>query len=140
MTMQLYVPQDTTACALGADQVAAQLAAEIESRRLDARVVRNGSRGLFWLEPLLEVQMDSGRLAFGSVNAEDMPGVLDALDADPAGHPLCLGRVEEIPYLQRQHRMTFARAGVGDPLCLDNYRALGGFNGLKKALAMAPQE
>lgn len=139
MTLRLFVPQDTTACALGADGVASQLTAEVKSRGLDVQLVRNGSRGLFWLEPLLEIQIDERRLAFGPMNAESVPGVLDALDADPVAHPLCLGPVEEIPYLYRQHRLTFARAGMGDPLSLDNYLALGGFRGLEMALSMAPQ-
>ncbi len=83
MTLQLLIPQDTTACALGADRVASRLLVEAKSRDLDVEVVRNGSRGLFWLEPLLEVQMDNRRLGFGPVREEDVPGILDALEADP---------------------------------------------------------
>ena len=132
--MTFYIPQDTTALALGADSVASALqAAGIEP-------VRNGSRGMFWLEPLLEVATDTGRIGFGPVTANDIPGILDALEADASSHDLYLGPVEEIEYLANQQRLTFARAGQGDPLCLDNYQALNGFKGLSKALGMSGQQ
>jgi len=136
--LRLFIPQDTTACALGADDTATAIKSEAESRGLDIELVRNGSRGLFWLEPLLEVDLDNKRIAFGPVIADDVPGILDALSGD-AAHPLYLGPTEEIPYLKNQQRLTFARTGMGDPLCLDNYRALGGFSGLKRTLQMSRQ-
>ena len=139
MTLRLFLPRDTSALALGADRVAAKLCKETERRGNDIELVRNGSRGLFWLEPLLEVELGGERLAFGPVTVADIPAVLDALATDPSKHPLFLGPVGEIPYLKSQQRLTFARVGEGDPLCLDTYRSLDGFAGLEKALAMAPQ-
>jgi formate dehydrogenase iron-sulfur subunit len=137
--LQVFVPRDTSAVALGADRVVAALEQEAAARGLDLDLVRNGSRGAFFLEPLLEIEQDGARLAFGPVTAADVPAVLDALAADPAAHSLYLGPVNDIPWLARQQRLTFARAGVGDPLCLDNYRSQGGFAGLQRALSMAPQ-
>ena len=139
MSLRLYVPRDTTAVALGAQDVATALAAETARRSMDIELVRNGSRGLFWLEPLLEVEQQGQRIAFGPVNAMDVPGLLDALAGDAAGHPLYLGVTEDIPWLQGQQRLTFARAGLGDPLSLEHYRSLGGFAGLEKALHMSSQ-
>jgi len=132
--MTFYIPQDTTALALGADAVAAVLQAA------GNEPVRNGSRGLFWLEPLLEVETDQGRIGFGPVGAEDIPSILDALSDDASAHPLYQGEIAAIPYLASQQRLTYARSGEGDPLCLDNYRRLDGFTGLKNALALSGQQ
>lgn len=140
MTQRFYLPQDTTAVALGADQVASTLAAEADKRKLSVSLVRNGSRGLFWLEPLLEVDTEQGRIAFGPAKASDIPGILDALASDAATHPLYLGATDDIPYFKNQQRLTFARAGVADPLSIEDYRAQGGFDGLEKALKMNGQE
>ncbi|MDH4041930.1 MAG: formate dehydrogenase, partial [Gammaproteobacteria bacterium] len=140
MSLRLFLPRDTTALALGADRVAAALLQEAGRRDLELELVRNGSRGLFWLEPLLEVEQGGGRIAFGPVTVAAVPALLDALASDPAGHPLCLGPVAEIPYLKSQQRLTFARAGQGDPLCLDTYRSLAGFAGLERALGMDGQD
>ncbi len=133
MSIRAYLPLDTTAVALGADEVAEALLAT------GVRLTRNGSRGAFWLEPLLEVEFAGERIAFGPVEAEDVPGLLEALAATPAEHPRYLGPVDAIPWLAAQQRLTFQRSGVGDPLCLDNYRALGGFAGLERALTLSSQ-
>lgn len=138
--LRCYVPRDTTACALGADETATALGREAQSRAMAVDLIRNGTRGMFWLEPLLEVDTGEGRIAFGPVMAEDVPGILDALSADVTAHPLYQGTVQDIPYLKNQQRLTFARAGLGDPLCLENYRSLGGFAGLERALSMSPQD
>ncbi len=132
--MIFYIPQDTTALALGAESVAHALqAAGIEP-------VRNGSRGMFWLEPLLEIDSGKGRIGYGPVSAKDIPSILDALELDATAHPLYQGPIEKIPYFAQQQRLTFARAGQGDPVCLDNYQALNGFKGLHRALQMTGQE
>jgi formate dehydrogenase iron-sulfur subunit len=138
--MRVFVPRDTTAIALGADQVAAALQAEAGSRGLGIELVRNGSRGMFAVEPLVEVERDGRRTAFGPVTVSDVPGLLDALAKDAGAHPLNLGLAESIPWLARQQRLTFARAGTGDPLCLATYRGLGGFAGLENALSMSPAD
>lgn len=138
MNLRVYVPRDTTALALGADAVAEAVrcrAAEIGGA---VELVRNGSRGVFWLEPLVEVETDGARIAFGPVEAAEVPALIDALSADPARHPRYLGPVAEIPWLRDQRRETFARVGEGDPLSLELYRALGGFAGLERALGMSP--
>ncbi len=144
MTAQVFIPKDTTAVALGADGLALKMAQNIESRSLDAEVQRNGSRGMFWLEPMVEVKTESSRIAFGPVNASDIESVLDAIDDHLAGksidHPLYLGEVEKIDYLAKQQRLTFKRAGVGDPICLSQYQGLSGFKGLAKAISMTGQE
>jgi formate dehydrogenase iron-sulfur subunit len=134
MTLQMYLPRDTTAVAVGADAVAEAL---LEA---DVNLVRNGSRGAFWLEPLLEVDHEGERIGFGPLTAADVPGLLQALSSDPAGHPRYLGPVDAIPWLASQQRLTFCRAGLGDPLCLDHYRRLGGLAGLERALDMSAQE
>jgi formate dehydrogenase iron-sulfur subunit len=140
MSLRVYIPRDTTALALGADGIATALTESALSRNLNLELVRNGSRGAFWLEPLLEVEIEEQRLAFGPVQLEDVESLLDALADDPQSHASYVGPVDDIPYLAEQQRLTFVRAGVGDPLCLDNYLAQNGFAGLERALSLQPQQ
>ncbi|MFC0339986.1 formate dehydrogenase beta subunit [Paracoccus niistensis] len=128
--MRVWVPIDAAARALGADEVA-----EAVQREMGVAPVRNGSRGMIWLEPLMEVEIDGVRHGFGPVTPQDVPVIL----ADPKGHPLALGPVEDLPWMKRQTRLTFARVGVIDPLSLEDYKAHGGLEGLKAALA-APEK
>jgi len=139
MSITVYVPRDSAALAVGAERVARRIAEEAAARRADVRLVRNGSRGLFWLEPLVEVATPAGRIAYGPVAPEDVPGLFDAgFLAGAAAQALHLGPTEEIPYLRNQQRLTFARMGVTDPTSLADYAAHGGFAGLRAALAMEP--
>ncbi|AHC49446.1 formate dehydrogenase beta subunit [Achromobacter xylosoxidans] len=134
----IYVPRDAAALAMDADAVAAAIELAADERGLAVQVVRNGSRGLLWLEPLVEIATPQGRLAYGPVQPEDVPALFDAGWLTGGAHPLGLGLTEEIPYLKQQERLTFARVGVIDPLSLQDYAAHGGLQGLKRALAMEP--
>jgi formate dehydrogenase iron-sulfur subunit len=140
MTVTIYIPDDSAALALGAEKVAKAVVAEIAARGIDAKIVRNGSRGMFWLEPMIEVAAEFGRVAYGPVKARDVPGLFDAGLATGGMHSLSLGNPEELPFLARQIRLTFARCGITDPLSLDDYRAHGGLTGLRKAVSMAPAD
>ena len=135
MTVRVFVPGDSGARAVGADEVAVVLAAEAASRGLDVAIVRNGSRGLYWLEPLVEVQAAGGRVAYGPVGVDDVTGLLDAGLLDGAPHPLGHGPTEDIGWLASQQRVTFARVGVVDPRSADDFEAHGGLVGLRAALA-----
>ena len=135
----LYVPCDSAALAVGADAVAERIAQEAAARGIDVHIVRNGSRGLFWLEPLVEVATPAGRVAYGPVAPSDVPGLFDAGLATGGAHPLCHGPTGAIPYLARQQRLTFARMGMTDPRSLADYQAYGGFDGLRNAIAMPPE-
>ena len=138
--VKVYVPQDSTAKALGADAVAAAIQIFAATRGVELELVRNGSRGIFWLEPLVEIETANGRVAYGPVMPEQIDALLSdgLLDANHAS-PLYLGMTDEIPYLKRQQRFTFARAGLADPVSLDAYKALGGYLGLEKALTLSGQ-
>ncbi|MDP5291533.1 NADH-quinone oxidoreductase subunit NuoF [Oceanimonas sp. CHS3-5] len=138
MTLRIFVPSETTALSVGADDVATLIKREADARGISIELVRNGSRGLFWLEPLVEVDDGRGRRAFGPVEAGDVASLFEHDFGDD--HPLALGPTEEIAYLQRQQRVTFARLGVTDPLSLLDYQATGGFDGLKRALDCTPQQ
>ena len=145
MSATVYVPRDSSALSLGADKVAGAIAAEAGRRHIDLRLVRNGSRGMFWLEPMVEVKTARGRVAYGPVTPADVPRLFDSgfLDSDsPTGadHRLGLGLTEEIGYLKRQERLTFARVGIVDPVSLDDYLAHGGYRGLARALSMPAEK
>ncbi|PZQ49022.1 MAG: formate dehydrogenase [Rhodovulum sulfidophilum] len=134
---RIYVPADTAALAVGADETAAAFEAAAAARGVDVEIIRNGSRGMLWLEPLVEAGVGAARVAYGPVGAADAASVLDAI-LDGAEHPLCHGKTREIPYLKNQERLTFARVGVIDPLDLEDYEAHAGLKGLRKALTMEP--
>jgi|TARA_R100001143_G_scaffold51721_4_gene46614 formate dehydrogenase iron-sulfur subunit len=136
-----YVPQDAAALAVGANDVVAAIQAEAKKRQLIVNIIRNGSRGMLWLETLVEVVTPEGRVAYGPVEADDVPGLFDAgwHEGKPE-HSLYHGLTEDIPYLKKQQRLTFARVGIINPLSLEDYQAHGGYEGLKKALAMTPEK
>jgi len=137
--MKIFVPRDATACALGADDVAESIREGARGRGIDIELVRNGSRGAFWLEPLVEVETESGRLAFGPVTPADVPGLFESGFPGPADHALTLGPVDGIDWLASQQRLTFYRAGWIDPVSLDGYCSMSGYKGLKRALEMSAQ-
>jgi formate dehydrogenase iron-sulfur subunit len=136
---RIFVPRDAAALSVGAGKVAAAIAAEAAKRRLEVTLVRNGSRGMFFLEPLVEVETPAGRIAYGPVDADDVPGLFDAGFLEGGAHRLRLGPTEDIGWLKRQTRITFARCGVVDPLSADDHRRHGGFLGLERALAIGPK-
>ncbi|MBC3412905.1 formate dehydrogenase [Pseudomonas sp. SWRI51] len=138
--LNLCIPCDSLARAVGADLVAEALVQEAARRQVPLTIKRTSARGMYWLEPLVELESSEGRLGFGPVMPEDVPGLLDALATNPDAHPLALGPVEAIPYLHTQQRLLFARAGITRPLSLDDYHANGGFEGLRKAALLSADE
>jgi formate dehydrogenase iron-sulfur subunit len=141
----IYIPRDTTTISLGADKLAEKIAHIADERQLSLSIVRNGSRGLYWLEPMIEVETSAGRVAYGPVLTDDIDDLVPLMmmvgESSEAGinHPLYLGLTEEIPYLKNQQRLTFSRVGVIDPLSIENFLQHGGFEGLQNATAKIPQ-
>jgi formate dehydrogenase iron-sulfur subunit len=135
MKMRIFVPRDAAAVSVGADEVALALDQAAAKRDVPVNIIRNGSRGLLWLEPMIEVATVKGRVAYGPVTPADVPSLLDAMASNGA-HPLRLGLTEEIPWLKRQTRLTFARCGIIDPRSVDDYRAQDGYKGLERALTL----
>jgi formate dehydrogenase iron-sulfur subunit len=133
--LRIYVPGDAAAVACGADEIAAAIAALAAKRNVTVEIVRNGSRGMHWLEPLVEVATDKGRIAYGPVELKDLEAIFEALIAGGGDHKLRVGAPEEHPFLKKQTRLTFARCGIVDPRSLDDYKAHDGYKGLAKALA-----
>ena len=136
----IYVPRDAAAVSVGADRVAAAIRREAEARGLDLRIVRNGSRGMLWLEPLVEVATPAGRVAYAPVTPGDVAALFDAGWLEGGDHALRLGDIERHPWFAGQERLTFARVGVIDPVDAGGYAAHGGWRGLRRALAMAPAD
>src|SRR5579885_1284461 len=138
MSVRLFVSRDAASLAVGAEEVAQSLAAALRRRGIGFDLIRTGSRGLFWLEPLVEVETPAGRLGYGPLQPSDAEAVAVSILAGGAPHPSLLGLVDEIPYLKQQTRLVFARSGTIDPLDLAAYRREGGYRGLAKALALDP--
>lgn len=141
MSISIYIPRDTTANARGANHIASLIEQTAGQFGVSVNVIRNSSRGLYWLEPLVEVDTQAGRVAFGPVTEENVSGLFEQqFYTGQMDHELCLGLTEEIPFLKQQQRLTFARAGITEPLNLDDYLAHDGFQGLHNALSMSRQE
>lgn len=138
--IKIYVPRDAAALSVGANDVAKGIFDEASSRGLDVEVIRNGSRGMLWLEPLVEVDVSGTRQAYGPVMSTDVHGLFDAMFYEGGAHPLALGPTEDIPFFKKQERLTFARCGLTDPLSLDDYCANDGYSGLQKALKLSSQQ
>ncbi|RCK43105.1 formate dehydrogenase [Thalassospira profundimaris] len=140
MTIKIYVPLDSGSVALGADDVAKAIAAEAIKRDEDIKIIRNGSFGMYWLEPMIEVETPRGRLAYGPVAPEDVNSLFDAGFLKGGEHKRYLGHTQDIPFLKGQTRLTFQRCGIIDPVSLEDYRANDGLKGLENALKMTDAE
>ena len=139
MTARIFISRDSGALCVGAEAVATTFRKAFEKRGLNVEIVRTGSRGLYWLEPLVEVERPEGRVGYGPVHVADVDGLLDAGMLDGGKHKLSLSRVDDIPWLKRQTRLTFYRCGIVDPRSLEDYKAHKGYEGLKKALQVGPK-
>jgi len=140
MTTKVFVPQDSASKSVGADQVAAAITKLAREKNLEIEIVRNGSRGMLWLEPLVEVETAAGRIGFGPVTLENVEELFDADFLNSKNHSSCIGLVEEFDWLKSQQRLTFKRVGVIDPLDLSDYQKNGGLVGLKKALEISQSD
>ena len=134
--INVYVPKDTASISMGANEVADAITALAE----DINIIRNGTWGMTYLEPLVEVETANGRIAYGPVRPEDVAGLFEAGFLRGADHDLRHGLTSEIEYLKNQERLTFARCGLIDPLSIDDYIKNDGFSGLSKALKLSGQE
>ena len=139
MTATLYIPRETSAISLGANEVA-EAFDKVLKEKDSVKIIRNGSWGACWLEPMIEVETKKGRIAYGPVTVSDVESLLAADIFNGGDHPLCLGPTKDIPYLKNQSRITFWRVGLIDPVDVKIYEAHGGFKSLKQALSMPPSD
>jgi formate dehydrogenase iron-sulfur subunit len=136
LSVRVYIPGDSAALSVGAEQVANAIQDRARVDGLDIALTRNGSRGLFWLEPLVEVETAQSRVAYGPIEAGEVASLFEAEFLSGGAHPKSLGRIEDIPYLKNQQRLLFARCGIVDPLSIEDYRRHGGLRGIECALEM----
>ncbi len=134
--IMVFVPRETSAISLGADEVAERIQAIATDNQAGITLVRNGSWGMCWLEPLVEVTVDGERIAYGPVSVGDVDDLFKAGFLKGGEHTLKLGKASDIPYLKNQDRWTFRRCGLIDPISIDDYRANGGFDGFLAAAKM----
>jgi formate dehydrogenase iron-sulfur subunit len=135
---RLFVPGDAAAVAVGADAVAAALSLEAARLAIPVEIVRNGSRGAFALETLVEVETPEGRIGYGPIDPGDVAGLVAGGLFTGGAHAKRIGRPEALPFLARQTRLTFARCGIVDPGSLDDFRRHGGLRGLERARGLGP--
>ncbi len=139
-SVKVFIPKDSASKSVGADEVAQSILTLSQKKSLDIEIVRTGSRGMLWLEPLVEVETAKGRVGFGPVTVADVASLFENDFLSNQNHPLSLGLIDELPWLKKQQRLTFKRVGVIDPLSLEDYQKFGGLTGLKAALKLAPEE
>ena len=139
MSVRVYIPGDSSALSVGADKVAQAIEDGARSRGLDIEIIRNGSRGLFWLEPLVEVETPEGRVAYGPINADEVESLFTADFLNGGRHPKLLGDIEQLPYLKQQQRLLFQRCGVTEPLSIEDYRRHDGLRGIQRAIEIGPK-
>ncbi|MFM9836593.1 MAG: formate dehydrogenase beta subunit [Methylophilaceae bacterium] len=135
-SIKVYVPRDSSALSVGAERTAKAIQAEADKRGIKIELVRNGSRGMFWIEPLVEVETTKGRIAYAPVQPKDVASLFEADFLSGGAHALNLGLTEELTYLKKQQRLTFARVGITDPVSLEDYLTHNGYKGLKNAIKM----
>ena len=138
--VKVYVPRDSSALSLGANLTAKAIQAEAQKRGIEIELIRNGSRGLFWLEPFVEVATEKGRVVFAPVQPKDVASLFDAGFLSGGKHTLNLGLAENLEWLKKQQRLTFARVGITDPVSLQDYEVHDGYKGLKNALKLSGAE
>lgn len=136
---RVYVPRDSAARSIGADEVAVAILTEAALRGVDVELVRNGSRGMLWAEPLVEVVTDAGRMGYAGITSDKVAELFDAGFLTGGEHSSSLGVVDDMAWLKDQQRVTFARMGITDPVNLDDYQAHGGLRGLRRALELGPE-
>lgn len=134
MSIKVFVPQDSAAVSIGANEVATAISQEAKSRSIDISIIRNGTRGALWLEVLVEVETPSGRIAYGPVAKTDVTALFDANFLTGGAHDLALGKTDEINWFAKQDRLTYARVGIIDPLSIKDYEMHGGLAGLRSAI------
>ena len=139
MSYKIFIPRDSSSISLGADKVYQEIFNEAKKRNININIVRNGSRGLFWLEPMIEVETSKGRVAYGPVSISDITSLFEIEFFLGNNHPLCLGITEDIEWLKNQERLTYARVGITDPISIDDYKRLDGFKGLKNSLKLSQE-
>jgi formate dehydrogenase iron-sulfur subunit len=143
MTIRIFVPRDAAAIAVGAHRIAHEISRAAAAAGIEIDIIRNGSRGMLWLEPLVEVEAGGVRYGFGPLEPGDIAalaagGLFDPARVPAIAHPKALGPAGRIPYFARQTRLTFARCGITDPVDLPDYVAHGGYLGLQRAFSLGP--
>ena len=139
-SVKVFIPKDSASKSVGANEVANEIENFAKNNNLNLEIIRTGSRGMLWLEPLVEVETGQGRVGFGPVSTSDVASLFESDFLTKQNHPLALGLVDELPWLKKQQRLTFKRVGIIDPHDLDDYQSHGGLAGLKTALKLKPEE
>ena len=140
MTYKIFIPRDSSSISLGADKVYNEILKESKQRNIDINIIRNGSRGLFWLEPMIEVEVGKERVAYGPISVADVASLFESKFYLGNKHRLFLGITENMAWLKNQERLTYARVGITDPLSIEDYEKYDGFKGLKKSLKLSSEK
>ena len=133
--MKVYVPADSAARSVGSDRIADA----IREARPDVEIIRPGSRGLYALEPLMEVDLGKGRVAYGPVNRQEALEIVSS-DSPLETHEKYLGALDQHTLMSLQDRLTFHRVGIIEPLDIEAYESMGGWAGLHNAISLQPQD
>jgi NADH-quinone oxidoreductase subunit F len=107
-------------------------------------VVRTGCSGECEQGPV--VRFMPRDLMYYRVAVRDAKAIVDSLDGAPVKKLLhrrdgqFFEHMGDNPFYALQHKVVLKDVGIIDPLSLDDYISCGGYEGLKRALSMTPDE
>ena len=151
MNRTILVCCGTGCLANGSKGVADEFQRLIDQRGTDARVEcyvkRTGCNGFCENGPIVKVMPDD--IIYYKVREKDVAEILDKtvekgetvdrlLYRDDQGRPV--KHQHENPFYAPQHKTALRNIGAIDPTRVEDYIAAGGYEALKKALAMTPAE
>ncbi|MFM8212428.1 MAG: formate dehydrogenase beta subunit [Actinomycetes bacterium] len=138
--IKVFVPIDDAACSVGANEVAQEIQNQAKSKNIEIEIIRNGSRGMLWLEPLVEVEIENVRYGYANVEESKVKELFESNFLTNKTHPLSIGEVDNHEWLKNQTRVTFQRVGIIDPVNINDYENHGGLVGLKNALKLTDSQ
>jgi len=149
----IHIGMGTCGQAAGAQEILTAAKKALAQMNILGRVLNVGCIGLCYLELIMAVRKP-GRpfIYYGNLTAEKTSEILESYflkdDPKPKWAICTLGqgsiegilKYEEHPMIAPQVRIALRNCGIIDPENIDHYIARGGYSGLKKALAMTPEE
>ena len=131
--------------AAGAMEVYDKLKDYLEQNEGAYILKRTGCIGMCFEEPIVSLSgSEIGEITLGKVNAENVINLIEEYRKDiiPSSNIILSDKVEA-PYndlFAYQQRIVLQNCGRIDPLSIEDYEASGGYQALRKALTLSPDE
>ncbi|HPX62531.1 MAG TPA: NADH-quinone oxidoreductase subunit NuoF [Candidatus Syntrophosphaera thermopropionivorans] len=131
--------------AAGAMEVYDKLKEYLEQNEGAYILKRTGCIGMCFEEPIVSLSgSEIGEITLGKVNAENVINLIEEYRKDiiPSSNIILSDKVEAScnDLFAYQQRIVLQNCGRIDPLSIEDYEASGGYQALRKALTLSPQE